>query len=227
MAEKRVDQKPVDRKPVELRTDRLLLRPWRSGDRQPFAALNADPAVMRRFPAPLPRAESDALADRASVRLENDGWGLWAVEIVATGQFIGFTGLALPGFQAHFTPATEVGWRLARSAWGHGYATEAARAALTVGFQELGLSEVVSFTTCGNVRSQAVMRRIGMTYDPADDFDHPKVAATSPLRRHVLYRLSRDDWVGGHSLPIRSGTRLVDGPRRGRSPDAAALRSGI
>ncbi len=176
---------------MEPSTERLLLRRWRESDRAPFAALNADPEVMEHFPAPLDRAASDGFADRVAQHVEEHGWGLWAVELRAAGRFIGFTGLAVPRFEAPFTPAVEVGWRLAREAWGFGYATEAARAAVAVGFGELGLDEIVSFTAVGNIRSRAVMERIGMTHDPADDFDHPALAEGDRLRRHVLYRLRR------------------------------------
>jgi ribosomal-protein-alanine N-acetyltransferase len=189
-------------------TARLLLRQWRESDREPFAALNADPEVMRHFPAPLSRAESDAFVDRVAAAVEETGWGLWAVEERASGRFLGFTGLAVPRFTAHFTPAVEVGWRLARSAWGHGYATEAARAAVAVGFTELGLEQLVSFTVPANLRSRAVMERLGMTHDESDDFDHPALAADSPLRRHVLYRLRP---VGAQ-------------PRAARNEEAAAAR---
>ena len=175
-----------------LQTERLLLRSWREDDLAPFAALNADPEVMAHFPSALDREASDALAARAQARLDELGYGLWAVEVRATGTFIGFTGLALQTFEAHFTPAVEVGWRLARSAWGHGYASEAARAALAHGFGPAGLDEIVSMTAVTNVRSQRVMQRIGMTRDPADDFEHPNVAEGSPLRPHVLYRIGRD-----------------------------------
>ena len=187
----------------ELRTDRLLLRRWREEDRAPFAELNADPEVMEHFPALLERAASDALADRADAHLAEHGWGLWAVEVVAPARggapatsvgprtgFAGFTGLARATFEASFTPAVEVGWRLARWAWGHGYATEAASAALHRAFDDLELDEVVSFTAAGNARSRAVMERLGLRRDPADDFDHPRVPVGSPLRRHVLYRTS-------------------------------------
>jgi ribosomal-protein-alanine N-acetyltransferase len=119
---------------------------------------------------------------------------LWALERVEDGAFLGFTGLSRPSFEAHFTPAVEVGWRLARHAWGHGFATEAARAALRFGFETVGLEEIVSFTVPANVRSRAVMERIGMHHDPSDDFDHPKLPAGHPLRAHVLYRLRRADW---------------------------------
>jgi RimJ/RimL family protein N-acetyltransferase len=179
-----------------LRTERLLLRRWRDSDRVPFAELNADPVVMEHFPAGLTRAESDSMIDRVDGRFDEVGYGLWALEIAATGEFIGFTGLQAPafGFEAPFMPAVEVGWRLARSAWGHGYATEAARRALAVGFDDVGLAQIVSFTSTTNLRSQAVMARLGMTHDPADDFDHPKLPADSPLRRHVLYRITREQY---------------------------------
>ena len=185
-----------------LRTPRLLLRGWREEDREPFAALNADPQVMEYLPATLTRTESDAFVDRMQAGLEAEDHGLWAMEVRATGEFIGYTGLANPSFQASFTPCTEVGWRLARSAWGHGYATEAARTALRVGFGTLALTEVVSFTAVGNARSRAVMARLGMSHDPAEDFDHPSLPAGHPLRRHVLYRLTRQEW-SGPSSPIR------------------------
>lgn len=177
--------------PTELCTDRLLLRRWRPEDREPFAALNADPAVMEHFVACPTRAESDDLVDRIEDTFDREGYGLWAVEVVADGSFAGFVGLWPATFDAAFTPAVEVGWRLARHAWGSGYATEAAQAALRDGFERLGLDEIVSFTTVGNVRSRRVMEKIGMTHDPADDFDHEAVPVDHPLRRHVLYRLAR------------------------------------
>ncbi|HEX3239392.1 MAG TPA: GNAT family N-acetyltransferase [Solirubrobacterales bacterium] len=172
-----------------LNTSRLTLRRWREADREPFAAINADPEVMALFPAPLTRSESDRLADSIEAHFERHGFGLWALEVGASGDFVGFAGLAVPSFEAPFTPAVEVGWRLARPAWGRGYATEAARAALAHGFDGLGLEEVVSFTSVGNTRSRAVMERLGMSHDSADDFEHPKIAAGDPLRPHVLYRI--------------------------------------
>jgi RimJ/RimL family protein N-acetyltransferase len=174
--------------PHELSTPRLLLRRWRAGDREPFAALNADPEVMEHFPALLSREQSDRLVERIEAEFERRGHGLWALETRASGEFVGFTGLAAVPFEADFTPAVEVGWRLARPAWGHGYATEAGRAALAFGFDRLGLDEIVSFAVPGNARSRAVMERIGMERDPAGDFDHPSLPAGSPLSRHVLYR---------------------------------------
>lgn len=178
----------IDTAAQAIDTERLLLRRWRRRDRKPFAALNADPEVMEHFPSRLTRDQSDAMVDRLEELFKSQGFGLWALEVKQTGEFIGFTGLNQVPFHAHFTPAVEIGWRLARSAWGHGYATEAARAALAFGFDVVGLEEVVSFTATTNVRSQAVMRRIGMSRDPADDFDHPRVD-DDRLRRHVLFRL--------------------------------------
>ncbi len=172
-----------------LDTERLRLRPWRETDLAPFAAMNADPAVMEHFPSIPTREESDAMAARIMARMREQGWGLWALEVKGGEPFIGFTGLAVPTFEAHFTPCTEVGWRLARSAWGKGYATEAARAALAFAFGELGLEEIVSFTAATNRRSMAVMERLGMRRD--GEFEHPRIAEGSPVRRHVLYRLAR------------------------------------
>lgn len=183
----------------EISTARLLLRGWRDDDRAPFAAINADPAVMEHLPAPLDRPASDDLVDRILAHWAEHGFGLWAVERRVDGAFIGFTGVYRPSFEAHFTPAVEVGWRLAQDAWGHGFATEAADAALRFGFGTLGLEEIVSFTAPANVRSRRVMERIGMTRDPADDFDHPRLPSGHPLRRHVLYRLGRADWERRHS----------------------------
>lgn len=178
-------------RPVARRTERLLLRQWREDDRDPFAAMNADPEVMRHFPSVLDREASDAVLDRLRAAVDEQGWGLWAVERLDTGQLLGFTGLSVPRHPLPFMPCVEVGWRLARSAWGHGFATEAAREALRVGFDKLGLDEVVSFAVVGNTASRAVMERLGLTRDPADDFDHPALPVGHPLRRHVLYRLRR------------------------------------
>jgi RimJ/RimL family protein N-acetyltransferase len=178
---------------AELTTPRLLLREWHEDDLAPFAALNADPEVMRYFPHELTRAQSDDLARFAQGLIAMHGWGLWAVEVRGGAPFIGFVGLNRPRFEAHFTPAIEVGWRLDRPHWGHGYATEAAAAALTFAFDELQSAEVVSFTSPLNEPSVRVMRRLGMTRDPDDDFDHPAVA-DGPLRRHALYRIGREQW---------------------------------
>jgi RimJ/RimL family protein N-acetyltransferase len=179
---------------TELTTDRLLMRQWRDSDREPFAALNADPAVMEHFPAPQTREMSDALIDRNIPAIDERGWGLWALEVRETGEFIGFTGLSVPSFEAHFMPAVEIGWRLAKGAWGNGYATEAARASLAHGFGPAGLDEIVSFTATTNLPSQRVMQRIGMTHDEAGDFDHVRLPAGHRLQRHVLYRIDRAQW---------------------------------
>lgn len=181
----------------ELRTERLLLRAWRDADLEPFAALNADPRVMEHFPAPLTREESDAQADRFRGRWSEGRPSLWAVEVVGEAPFIGFVGLLEPSFTAPFTPCVEIGWRLAAEHWGHGYATEGARAALAHGFEALGLDEIVSFTAVGNLRSRRVMERIGLHHDPREDFDHPSLPDGHPVQRHVLYRLAADEWRSG------------------------------
>ncbi|MBS1802767.1 MAG: GNAT family N-acetyltransferase [Acidobacteria bacterium] len=175
-----------------LRTERLILRRPREADREPFVRLNADPRVMEFFPAILSRPESDALLERIGAHLGKYGFSKCAAELRETGEFIGFIGLAVPRFEAAFTPCVEIGWRLAAEYWGRGLATEGARAAMEYGFAELGLKEIVSFTTAGNVRSRRVMEKLGMTYDASDDFDHPSLPEGHPQRRHVLYRLRRD-----------------------------------
>jgi len=146
---------------------------------------------MEHFPATLTRAESDAFAARVRSEMEGRGFGLWAVEAPGVAPFMGFTGLAVPRFEAHFVPCVEIGWRIAREHWGRGYAPEAASKSLAHAFGPLGLDEVVSFTAVGNLRSRRVMEKLGMTHDPADDFDHPSLAPGHPLRRHVLYRIRR------------------------------------
>jgi RimJ/RimL family protein N-acetyltransferase len=182
----------------EVRTERVLLRRWRPEDREPFARLNADPKVVEYLPGALSRAESDALADGIEAGWYQRGYGLWAVELPGVAPFVGFVGLNRQTFDAPFNPSVEVGWRLASSAWGHGYATEAGRVALTYGFDDVGLNEIVSFTTRRNARSRRVMGRLGMRHDPADDFEHPSLPEGSPIRSHVLYRLDRDAWSTGN-----------------------------
>lgn len=169
-------------------TERLLLRGFLDRDREPFAALNADGRVMEFFPAPLTRAESDEMVERIDSYFDRDGFGLWALEVRASGEFIGFTGLARPAFVAHFTPAVEIGWRLAYGAWGEGYASEAAHAVLDFAFDELALREVVAFTSALNVRSRSLMERLSMTHDAGDDFAHPNLPSEHRLSPHVLYR---------------------------------------
>ena len=183
--------------PVILDTPRLRLRQWRDDDLAPFARLNADPRVMEHFPALLERAASDAVATRLRAEIAERGWGFWAVEKrEGDGDFVGFTGLRIPAVPLPIGPCVEIGWRLAHEHWGCGYASEAARAALDYGFGTLGLAEIVSFTALRNTRSQAVMRRIGMTHR-GEVFEHPGVAPGHPLRAHCLYRLTRDAWQCG------------------------------
>ena len=177
-----------------LTTARLRLRQWREEDLAPFAALNADPQVMEFFPKTLTRVESDAVAGRIRDHFARHGFGLWAVEAPGVADFLGFVGLAVPSFEAHFTPCVEIGWRLAREHWGHGYATEAATAALAFGFVARALEEIVAFTVPANIPSRRVMGRLGMRRLPTDDFEHPAIADGHPLRSHVLYRLRRADW---------------------------------
>ena len=178
-----------------LETERLIMRRWRESDRAPFAELNADPQTMRFFAGPLDRAASDAVIDRIETRFDRQGFGFWALEVAATGTFIGFTGLnplpdGVPG-----AGGTEIGWRLARPAWHHGYATEAARAALGVAFGGLGLPEIWSLTAVLNEPSLAVMRRLGLT--EAARFDHPRIPPGDPLRPQVAYRARREDGQRG------------------------------
>ncbi len=178
----------------ELRTDRLVLRRWRDRDRAPFAALNTDPVVMEHFPGPLNRTKSDDFVDRIEAGFEERGYGLWAVEVSDVASFIGFIGLNPATFDAPFTPALEVGWRLDRAHWGQGYATEGGRASLEFAFGELGVDEVVSFTTVRNDRSRRVMERLGLRHDGDGDFDHPNLPHGHPIRPHVLYRIDRAAW---------------------------------
>lgn len=175
-----------------LRTERLLLRPWRDADLAPYAALNADPVVMRHFPSTLTREQSDLHVKSVRERAVRGEPSLWAVEVVGGAEFIGFVGLAVPSFRAPFTPCVEVGWRLAKEHWGSGYAPEGARAAMAFGFEVLGLDEIVSFTSEGNSASRRVMEKLGMRRDPSDDFEHPGLPPGHHLRRHVLYRLRRE-----------------------------------
>jgi len=174
----------------ELRTERLLLRQWRDSDRLAFRQMNADPRVMEFFPELLTAEASDALFDRAEAHFNRHGFGPFAAELLETGAFIGFIGLSIPAFEAHFTPAVEIGWRIAFEHWNKGLATEGASAALSFGFKELALEQVVSFTVPANLRSRRVMERIGMTHNSADDFDHPRLPEGHPLRKHVLYRIN-------------------------------------
>lgn len=187
---------------VEPRAQRLVMRSWRRADREPFAAMNADPEVMRYFPALMTGAESDAFVDRIQDLFGVNGYGLWALEIAATGEFIGFTGLNAMPEEVPGSGGVEVGWRLTRSAWGHGYATEAGRATLEVAFGPLGLDEVWSLTAEGNAASRAVMSRLGLSHVATQP--HPALAADNPLLVHVFYRITRQEYAGGVTAP-RSG----------------------
>lgn len=172
-------------------TERLILRRWRADDRIAFAAINADPRVCEFFPSTLNRDQSDAFADRIETHFAEHGFGLWAAEVKNGTPFIGFIGLSVPRFHSHFTPCVEIGWRLAVTHWNKGYATEGARTIVQHAFAMLGLREIVSFTVPANLRSRAVMEKIGMDRDPREDFDHPTIPDNHPLRRHVLYRKAR------------------------------------
>jgi RimJ/RimL family protein N-acetyltransferase len=178
---------------IEIETERLRLRQWLESDREPFARLNADPRVMEFFPSVLDRATSHAGIDRAQTKIADRGWGFWAVESKQDKQFIGFVGLEIPRADLPFSPCVEIGWQLAFEYWGKGYATEAAKAALRVGFDRLELLEIVSFTAIDNHRSSAVMERLGMIRE-AETFEHPSLPVGHPLREHCLYRLSRERW---------------------------------
>jgi RimJ/RimL family protein N-acetyltransferase len=179
---------------IEFETQRLRARQWREADFEPFSQMNADPKVMEYFPARLSREESDALARRYQAAMAERGWGLWAIEIKDTEEFIGFTGLAIPIVTLPFSPCVEIGWRLSAAHWGKGYAPEAATKALRIGFETLGLAEIVSFTALENRRSRAVMKKLGMQED-ATTFEHPNMPVGHPLREHCLYRLSRERWA--------------------------------
>ena len=172
-----------------LETERLLLRRWKESDREPFAAMNADPRTMEFFPDVLTREESDELIDRIENHFENHGFGLYAIEVKDDNRFIGFMGLHVATFQAHFTPAVEIGWRIAASHWNKGFATEGSFEVVRYAFDHLRLDGIVSFTVPENVASRRVMEKLGMTRNPADDFDHPRLPDGHRLRRHVLYRL--------------------------------------
>ncbi|MEZ5651765.1 MAG: GNAT family N-acetyltransferase [Burkholderiaceae bacterium] len=193
--------------PSTIATPRCRLRRWCADDREPFAEINADPRVMAYFPAPLTRAQSDALIERIEAHFDRHGFGLWALERLTDSRLLGFVGLAVPSFQAPFTPCVEIGWRLAADHWGRGYASEAAGAVARTAFGQLNLDEIVSFTAVGNRRSRAVMTRIGMRHATHEDFEHPSLAPGHRLRAHVLYRLDRSRWQSesaadvGHPRP--------------------------
>jgi 3-dehydroquinate dehydratase / shikimate dehydrogenase len=177
-----------------IQSERLILRPWEKEDLELFAKLNADPRVMEYFPSSKTFEESAQEYGRIVQHFAQHGWGLWAVSLFESSNFIGFIGLRYDDFPAPFTPVVEIGWRLAFDYWGKGYATEGAKAALKYGFEILNLNEIVSFTAVQNMRSRRIMEKIGMHHDPKDDFDHPKLPANHPLSRHVLYRIDHSTW---------------------------------
>ena len=184
-----------------LTTTRLRLRNWRLEDLEPFAALNADPRVREFFPSVLTREESADLMEQIAGDIQQRKFGLWAVEVIGGAPFIGFIGLSVPSFEAHFTPCVELAYRLAFEHWGYGYATEGSRAALAFGFETLGFPEIVAMIAAGNGRSRRVAERLGMSRNPTDDFDHPEIVAGHPLQRHLLYRLTAADWRQGSKHP--------------------------
>lgn len=183
---------------IEPNTDRLKLRQWRMSDREVFAELNASSKVMEFFPKRLDRTESDAAAERCQALIAERGWGLWAVELKLTEAFIGFVGLNVPAPELPISPCVEIGWRLAEEHWGMGYATEAARAALEVGFLSLGLQEIVAFAAKANIRSRAIMEKLGMRHS-GETFGHPHVPENSELHKQYLYRLGRDNWQASNA----------------------------
>lgn len=180
--------------PIELRTPRVLLRQWKDSDLDTWVAMNADPAVRRYFPSVLTPTEAKGEADRIRASIAKRGWGMWALEVPGVHAFAGFVGLNLPGYEAPWMPAVEIGWRLAPAAWHQGYATEGAVAALDFAFQHLDLPQVVAMSVPTNAPSHAVMQRIGMVHDASADFDHPRVPVDSPLKRHILHRISLKQW---------------------------------
>jgi RimJ/RimL family protein N-acetyltransferase len=183
---------------MRLVSPRLILRPWRDADRPPFAAMSADPEVMAHLTQLATRAASDAWIDRQITHQSEHGFCFWAVELKEDATFVGSVGLRWVGYDAHFTPAVEVGWRIARPFWGRGLAPEAARAALRFGFADPRRREIVANTSVENSKSRRVMAKLGMSRDAADDFDHPRVAEGDPRRRQVLYRIARYRWLSSY-----------------------------
>lgn len=179
---------------MQLETKRLILRPWKDSDLEPFAALNADPDVMEFFPKLMTLEETAAMVDRVKARYDADGFCFWAADEKETGEFIGFIGLGRPSFEAHFIPCVEIGWRLARKYWGKGYAPEGAKEVLRDGFERFNLDEIVALTAVLNLKSRRVMEKISMHRDPADDFMHPALEDGHHIKPHVLYRITQNEW---------------------------------
>ncbi|MBX9770450.1 MAG: GNAT family N-acetyltransferase [Candidatus Obscuribacterales bacterium] len=180
---------------MQLETERLFLRHWQESDVEPFCAITSDPEVRRYYPNVLSASETKTLVVRIKAHFEKENFGLWSVELKSTGEFIGYTGLQKPTIEAHFMPCVEIGWTIAKKHWGNGYAPEAAAKALEDGFTRIGLDEIVSFTTVSNDKSIRVMEKLGMTRNPKDDYSHPLLPQGHPLKPHVLFRLSKSEWL--------------------------------
>lgn len=177
-----------------IETERLILREWEESDIEPFAKLNADPDVMEYFPSTLSTQETEEMVSRIKEKFAENGFGFWAVELKSTGDFTGFVGLNIPHYELPFSPCVEIGWRLSKEFWGKGIAVEAARAALKYAFSKLDQDEIVSFTTVDNRKSRSVMEKLGFS-NTQENFMHPLLPEDHPLREHVLYRLSKSDWL--------------------------------
>lgn len=204
-----VNMKRIENLPI-IQTERLVLRQWCSADLDPLSRMNADPRVMEYFQSVLMQEESSALLQRAYNHIEEHGWGKWAVALKETGEFIGRIGLEDVDFHISFSSNLELGYRLAFEHWGKGYASEGASAVLKYGFNYLNLNEIVAFTPVQNLRSQLVMERIGMHHDPRDDFDHPKLPKNHHLQRHVLYRISHQDWQQDNDDALKITQQSLD-----------------
>jgi RimJ/RimL family protein N-acetyltransferase len=181
--------------PVEIRTPRLLLRQWKDSDLDAWCEMNADAEVRKYFPKVNERADSEGEASRMKASITQRGWGFWAVEVPSVTPFIGAVGLFVPTFEAPWQPAVEVGWRLKRNTWGKGFATEAALAARDFGFTELKLPQIIAMSVITNEPSHRVMHRIGMARWDGMEFDHPRVPHDWPLKRHIVHRITHDQWL--------------------------------
>lgn len=178
-----------------LETKRLILRAWQKSDVESMFTINQDPKVMEYYPSLQDKAQTQRFIERINQHQNKHGFSLYVVELKSTGEMIGYVGLLRPDFEAHFTPTVEIGWRLASQFWGQGYATEAAKAVLHYAFTQINLTEIVSFTTKDNLKSRRVMQKIGLSHDPKDDFDHPNLDKKNPLCRHVLYRITKQEYL--------------------------------
>lgn len=183
-----------------IETDRLILRPWTPQDLEPFAKINADPRVMEHMLKTLTIEQTRAFIDRINDQIANHGYGLFATALKTSNEFIGYVGLSIPSFETDFTPCTEIGWRLAFHHWGKGYATEAAKEVLKLGFTQYALPEILSWTTPNNFRSRRVMEKLHMTHNPADNFLHPNISLNHPSSLHVLYRITKNDFLKNNPL---------------------------